>query len=156
MQSSAVDEPLLLLIIPPCPLSRFYLRRTPHQLASCHNVSLPVAVTIPRSRRMTPYLQLVEAFCDQTLPTRSSMHMVGNKKIVTHQIRGWPTNAFRSDEEATTALSTMIVYNMLNHTFSTQSRPDQIGRAEGVMLYIPADDAGLLMYFGAIQVMNWI
>jgi hypothetical protein len=48
----------------------------------------------------------------------------------------------------------MLVYNMLDHRFSTQSGPDLVSRAEGVMLYLPAGDAGLLIYFGGIQIIN--
>lgn len=49
-----------------------------------------------------------------------------------------------------TALSNMLVYNMLDGTFRNQT-VDGIPRAEGVMLYIPAGDAGMLVYFGGIQ-----
>ncbi|KAH6618734.1 hypothetical protein C7974DRAFT_364823 [Boeremia exigua] len=74
-------------------------------------------------------------------------------KALGYYYGGWLPNAAKSND-APTALSTMIVYNMLDHKFSAQSGPDQVGRAEGFMLYIPAGDAGLLVYFGGVQVIN--
>lgn len=50
-----------------------------------------------------------------------------------------------------TALSNMIIYDMLGMSFRNQSGPDAIARAEGTMTYIPAGDAGLLIYFGGVQ-----
>ncbi|KAJ6194068.1 hypothetical protein J3E72DRAFT_378740 [Bipolaris maydis] len=45
----------------------------------------------------------------------------------------------------------MLVYDMLANSFKNQSGPDIIPRAEGVMIYLPAGDSGLLVYFGGIQ-----
>lgn len=45
----------------------------------------------------------------------------------------------------------MLIYDMLDHKFTNQSGPDDTPRAEGVMLYVPAGDAGLMVYFGGIQ-----
>ncbi|KAF2873284.1 hypothetical protein BDV95DRAFT_593628 [Massariosphaeria phaeospora] len=50
-----------------------------------------------------------------------------------------------------TILDTMLVYDMLGNTFRNQTGPDGTGRAEGSMVYVPAGDAGLLVYYGGIQ-----
>ncbi|KAK7430021.1 hypothetical protein QQZ08_003411 [Neonectria magnoliae] len=47
--------------------------------------------------------------------------------------------------------SYMLKYEMDTNTWSNTTGPDDIGRAEGVMLYLPAGDAGLIIYFGGIQ-----
>ncbi|XPS94964.1 hypothetical protein M3J09_004261 [Ascochyta lentis] len=75
-------------------------------------------------------------------------------KALGYYYGGWPTNTSHADSDATNALATMVVYNMLDNKFSTHPGPDQIGRAEGVMLYVPAGDSGLLLYFGGVQVVN--
>jgi hypothetical protein len=72
-------------------------------------------------------------------------------KALGYYYGGWLTNSSEADKMA---VSTMLVYNMLENKFSTQSGPDQVSRAEGVMLYIPTGDAGILVYFGGIQIVN--
>ncbi|EUC31638.1 hypothetical protein COCCADRAFT_6516 [Bipolaris zeicola 26-R-13] len=64
---------------------------------------------------------------------------------------GWLTNASVPGYQSRTALSNMLVYDMLASSFKNQSGPDDIPRAEGVMIYLPAGDSGLLVYFGGIQ-----
>jgi hypothetical protein len=49
------------------------------------------------------------------------------------------------------ALSTMLMYNMVQNTWTNSTGPDSIGRAEGQMVYIPASDGGMLIYFGGVQ-----
>jgi hypothetical protein len=49
------------------------------------------------------------------------------------------------------AQSTFLMYDMIHNTWTNSSGPDTIGRAEGVLLYIPASDGGMLVYFGGIQ-----
>ncbi|PWY89847.1 hypothetical protein BO70DRAFT_426286 [Aspergillus heteromorphus CBS 117.55] len=49
------------------------------------------------------------------------------------------------------ALSSFLEYDMLQNTWSNSSGPDSTGRAEGVMVYIPASDRGMLVYFGGVQ-----
>jgi len=39
---------------------------------------------------------------------------------------------------------------MVKNTFTNNSGPDTQGMAEGVMVYLPAGDSGLLIYFGRI------
>lgn len=48
------------------------------------------------------------------------------------------------------ATSNLVQYDMLTSTWYNYTGPDSNGRAEGVMLYIPASDAGMLVYFGGI------
>jgi hypothetical protein len=49
------------------------------------------------------------------------------------------------------ALSNLLSYDMIKNTWSNMTGPDSVGRAEGVMTYIPASDGGMLVYFGGIQ-----
>ncbi|ESZ97136.1 hypothetical protein SBOR_2494 [Sclerotinia borealis F-4128] len=49
------------------------------------------------------------------------------------------------------ATSGMIKYDYQMGTWTNNTGPDQTGRAEGVMLYLPASRTGVLVYFGGIQ-----
>ena len=66
---------------------------------------------------------------------------------------GWITNqsvpAFGANP---VALSNLLSYDMLTNTWSNSSGIDSTGRAEGVMVYLPASDGGMLIYFGGVQV----
>ncbi|KAL7265848.1 hypothetical protein RUND412_011625, partial [Rhizina undulata] len=49
------------------------------------------------------------------------------------------------------ASSKMVVYDMIGNNWQNYSSPvDGLGRAEGVLEFIPAGDAGLLIYFGGV------
>jgi hypothetical protein len=48
------------------------------------------------------------------------------------------------------ASSNLIRYDMIGNTFSNITGPNNTGRAEGVMVYLPAGEEGLLVYFGGI------
>lgn len=45
----------------------------------------------------------------------------------------------------------MLVYDMGANTFRNQSGPDQVPRAEGVMVHVPQGDNGMLVYFGGLE-----
>ncbi|KAF2398260.1 hypothetical protein EJ06DRAFT_558116 [Trichodelitschia bisporula] len=65
---------------------------------------------------------------------------------------GWLNNAtVPSFGPPQVALSNLLTYNMLKNTWTNTTGPDSIGRAEGVMVYIPASDGGMLVYFGGVQ-----
>lgn len=49
------------------------------------------------------------------------------------------------------ASNRMIKYTMDSNTWSNLTGPDGIKRAEGVMVFIPIADAGMLVYFGGSQ-----
>jgi hypothetical protein len=68
---------------------------------------------------------------------------------------GWNSNTTTpgySGDPAT--VSNMIIYEMDSNSWTTNAGPDSIGRAEGVMVYLPASDSGLLIYFGGISQSN--
>ena len=48
------------------------------------------------------------------------------------------------------ATSYMVKYEMDSNRWTNTSGPDDLGRAEGAMVYIPAGDAGLLVYIGGV------
>jgi hypothetical protein len=63
---------------------------------------------------------------------------------------GWLSNKSVPYYASETALSTLLIYDMLADTFRNESGPDNIPRAEGAMVYLPTG-AGMLVYFGGIQ-----
>ncbi|KAF2490734.1 hypothetical protein BU16DRAFT_565668 [Lophium mytilinum] len=48
------------------------------------------------------------------------------------------------------ATSNLIKYDMNTNTWTNNTGPDSMGRAEGVMSYLPASDGGMLVYFGGV------
>ncbi|KAF2732456.1 hypothetical protein EJ04DRAFT_513917 [Polyplosphaeria fusca] len=68
---------------------------------------------------------------------------------------GWMNNnTSPSWGSAPMASSNMIRYDYTGHTLNNNSGPDNVGRAEGSMVYLPASDGGLLAYFGGIEQQN--
>ncbi|KAM0334351.1 hypothetical protein ACHAQA_001376 [Verticillium albo-atrum] len=59
-------------------------------------------------------------------------------------VPGWGDNP----PVATTGL---VKYSMDSNEWTNVTGPDFIGRAEGAMVYIPAGDAGMLVYLGGVQ-----
>jgi hypothetical protein len=49
------------------------------------------------------------------------------------------------------ATSSLVKYDMIANTWTNNTGPDSIGRAEGVMVAIPASRQGLLVYFGGVS-----
>ncbi|KAK2684843.1 hypothetical protein QWA68_016553 [Fusarium oxysporum] len=47
--------------------------------------------------------------------------------------------------------SDLVFYNMDDKSWDKYEGPDDIGRAEGVMTFIPVSDGGMLVYFGGVQ-----
>ena len=65
---------------------------------------------------------------------------------------GWLSNASVPTWGASpVALANLLEYDMLQNTWTNSSGPDSVGRAEGAMVYIPASDGGMLVYFGGLQ-----
>ncbi|KAI1857621.1 uncharacterized protein JN550_013133 [Neoarthrinium moseri] len=65
---------------------------------------------------------------------------------------GWLSNNsvpnWTGPRMATTGL---INYSMDQNQWSNMTGPDNIGRAEGAMVYVPVSDSGMLIYFGGVQ-----
>lgn len=68
-----------------------------------------------------------------------------------YTLGGWMSNAsmpgWIGGRQAT---SSLITYDMNANSWTNTSGPDTVPKAEGVMLYIPASNDGLLIYFGGI------
>lgn len=65
---------------------------------------------------------------------------------------GWLSNrSVPSWNGPPTATSNLIRYDMSRGDLNNYTGPDEIGRAEGVMVYLPASDGGLLIYFGGVE-----
>jgi hypothetical protein len=74
-------------------------------------------------------------------------------KGVGYYYGGWVSNTTNPNwgSAAPFALSTLLTYDFVHNTWTNNTGPDNIGRAEGAMTYIPASDGGMLVYFGGIQ-----
>jgi hypothetical protein len=44
----------------------------------------------------------------------------------------------------------LVTFDMNTKTYTNNSGPDNEGRGEGVMVFIPASTSGLLIYFGGV------
>jgi hypothetical protein len=66
---------------------------------------------------------------------------------------GWSSNATDKNygDKPPEASSFLIKYVMDKDSWGSISGPDDVGRAEGAMVYVPAGDAGLLVYFGGVK-----
>ncbi|KAM0198496.1 hypothetical protein ACHAPI_004020 [Fusarium lateritium] len=65
---------------------------------------------------------------------------------------GWLNNASSKGWSGPPKASNELVkYEMDSNSWSTVTGPDDIGRAEGSMVFIPVGDAGMLVYFGGAQ-----
>ncbi|CZT12447.1 uncharacterized protein RAG0_16264 [Rhynchosporium agropyri] len=63
--------------------------------------------------------------------------------LSSNSVPGWPGTPL--------ATNSLIKYNMDTNDWTNSTGPaDSIPRAEGVMLYVPASDDGLLVYFGGL------
>jgi hypothetical protein len=74
-----------------------------------------------------------------------------------YQLGGWMNDASDVNWSGPRKASNrMAVYNMVSDTWSNTTGPaNGMGRAEGVMFYVPfGDDPGMLVHFGGIQSNN--
>ncbi|KAM0436811.1 hypothetical protein ACHAPT_002523 [Fusarium lateritium] len=66
---------------------------------------------------------------------------------------GWMNNATVPDwgDAPDVPTSYLLRYEMDTETWTNSTGPDDTGRAEGAMVYVPVGDAGMLVYFGGIR-----
>ncbi|KAK5664257.1 hypothetical protein OQA88_475 [Cercophora sp. LCS_1] len=65
---------------------------------------------------------------------------------------GWISNNTDPDWSGVPVATTgMVKYDMDSNSWSNITGPDSIRRAEGVMVFLPIGDGGMLVYFGGIQ-----
>ncbi|OCK82337.1 hypothetical protein K432DRAFT_472509 [Lepidopterella palustris CBS 459.81] len=65
---------------------------------------------------------------------------------------GWLSNAsVPAWGAAPMPTSNLIIYDMIKNYWTNNTGPDSIPRAEGVMVYLPVSDGGMLVYFGGLQ-----
>jgi hypothetical protein len=72
-----------------------------------------------------------------------------------YYLGGWLSNA--SDPDWTgppMALDTMLKYDMLANSWSNSTIDGHPASAEGTLLYIPASDQGMLVYFGGLELQS--
>jgi hypothetical protein len=63
---------------------------------------------------------------------------------------GWRENRTAPSAVGQRASSHLLRYDMTSGSFTNLSGPDHVGRAEGVMIFLPVSDAGLLVYIGGV------
>lgn len=70
-----------------------------------------------------------------------------------YYLGGYVNNRTRKDWKGPSiATSNLISFDFTAGKFSNNSGPaDGVGRAEGQLVYLPASDGGLLVYFGGIE-----
>ncbi|KAK6604993.1 cell wall anchored protein [Botrytis cinerea] len=88
-----------------------------------------------------------------SIPNRFVWHGVGISDLGQgYMLGGWQSNAsIPGWTGPPLATSGLIKYDYQYGTWTNNTGPDQIGRAEGAMVYLPASRTGVLVYFGGIQ-----
>ena len=75
-----------------------------------------------------------------------------NETGIAYYYGGWLSNkTLPGYSGQAMATSTLIQYDMVKNRWKNNTGPDNIGRAEGAMVSIPASDGGMLIYFGGIS-----
>lgn len=65
---------------------------------------------------------------------------------------GWMSNQTTIDWEGPPmATNGLIQFDMSTGDLTNTTGPDDIGRAEGQLIYLPVSDSGVLIYFGGIE-----
>lgn len=65
---------------------------------------------------------------------------------------GWINEATDADWNGTGMMTSyMLRYDMDSNSWTNTTGPDDVGRAEGVMVNVPVGDGGMLVYFGGIK-----
>jgi Kelch motif len=74
-----------------------------------------------------------------------------NERAEGYYLGGWHNNHTTPGWSGVpVATSSMVRYDMMRGFFTNNTGPDKQGRAEGALLFLPASDNGLLVYFGGI------
>ncbi|KAF2745613.1 hypothetical protein M011DRAFT_405844 [Sporormia fimetaria CBS 119925] len=63
----------------------------------------------------------------------------------------WRTSLGLDGTWSRIATNNMVTFDFTNSRFTIRPGPDSIGRAEGAMVYLPASNGGLLIYFGGVE-----
>ncbi|KAF5529036.1 hypothetical protein FMEXI_14395 [Fusarium mexicanum] len=89
-----------------------------------------------------PEVQAASYGAGVSIPSRGEAYFYG----------GWLSNASVQGWSGPPAASNgLIKYEMDSNTWSNDTGPDDTGRAEGTMVYLPVGDGGMLVYFGGAQ-----
>ena len=67
-----------------------------------------------------------------------------------YYLGGWINNQTSVSLLRSQMTSGLVKFDMCKKTFSNMTGPDANGRGEGSMVFIPAGDAGMLVYFGGL------
>jgi hypothetical protein len=67
-----------------------------------------------------------------------------------YQVGGWVNNRTTPGFQGEQMTAGLVKYDMCKNAFSNVTGPDANGRSEGSLVFIPAGDAGMLVYFGGL------
>ncbi|KAK4231534.1 autophagy-related protein 3 [Podospora fimiseda] len=92
-------------------------------------------------------------------PTQASIQSVsyGAGATIVERGEGYYLGGFKSKDSvagwtgSSVAVSGLVKYSMDTNSWTNNTGPDSIGRAEGAMAFIPISDGGMLVYFGGVQ-----
>ncbi|KAK3995972.1 autophagy-related protein 3 [Cladorrhinum sp. PSN332] len=92
-------------------------------------------------------------------PTQASIQSVsyGAGATIVERGEGYYFGGFKSSASVAgwtadpVAVSGLVKYSMDTNSWTNNTGPDSIGRAEGAMVFIPISDGGMLVYFGGVQ-----
>lgn len=113
----------------------------------------------PEDFSLWAYDTILDQWNSSSTPTTTKIERVSygagtavNDTGLAYYYGGWLSNRSVpgwTGEGMTT--STLIQYDMVKNKWTNNTGPDNVGRAEGVMVNIPASDGGMLIYFGGIS-----
>ncbi|KAK4169492.1 autophagy-related protein 3 [Cladorrhinum sp. PSN259] len=92
-------------------------------------------------------------------PTQASIQSVsyGAGATIVERGEGYYYGGFKSKASiggwtsAPVAAAGMVKYSMDSNSWTNDTGPDSVGRAEGAMVFLPISDGGMLVYFGGTQ-----
>jgi hypothetical protein len=96
------------------------------------------------------YDALLEQWNQTSLPDELDHVSYGAGVSVNDRAEGYFFGGWIGHRAKPTTTGGLIRYDMIQNQFRNYTGPDDAGRAEGVLLYIPASDDGMLVYFGGI------
>jgi hypothetical protein len=67
-----------------------------------------------------------------------------------YYLGGWINNGTQPGMIGKQATGSLVRFDMNSNGWTNLTGPDTMGRAEGVMVYLPASSSGLLIYFGGV------
>lgn len=112
---------------------------------------------VPQSFQLWGYDTILNQWNLSTTPTTDVQRVsYGAGVAVSQRAEGYyyggylnnMTNPGWTGSQVTT--SNLVKYDMNDNSWTNNTGPDAVGRAEGVLVFVPASASGLLIYFGGV------